>query len=82
MQKKMKKTLLFSASVQCVQHVKNVDMMVQCDECGQWRLLYSNRKLKHDERWILVEKLNELIFMCGSSLEDLDLQGTLKEVYI
>lgn len=35
---KAKKTLPFSASIQ---HVKNVDMMLQCEECSMWRLLYS-----------------------------------------
>ena len=36
------KTLPFSASVQ---HVKNVNIMVQCAECLMWHLLYSNHKL-------------------------------------
>lgn len=36
------KKLPFSASVQ---HVRNVDLMVQCEECEMWRLLYSPRKL-------------------------------------
>jgi len=37
LQKRSKcKTLPFSASIQ---HVKTVNMMLQCDECGLWRLL-------------------------------------------
>jgi len=38
LQKKAKrtKTLPFTASLQ---HVKNVDPMLQCDECSMWRLL-------------------------------------------
>ena len=36
------KKLPFSASFQ---HVRNVDLMVQCEECEMWRLLYSPRKL-------------------------------------
>ena len=28
-----------------VRHVKNVDVMVQCEECDPWRLLFSKRKL-------------------------------------
>ena len=31
---KRKKTLPFVASLQ---HVRNVDLMLQCDECGMWR---------------------------------------------
>ena len=77
--KKSKKTLPFSASKQ---HVKNVDMMLQCDECGLWHLLYSKRKLKAEERKRLERELDGLIFTCGSSLEDLNLQPPLNEVYV
>lgn len=35
---KRRKTLPFAVSIQ---HVKNVDLMLQCDECSMWRLLYS-----------------------------------------
>lgn len=41
--KRTKKSHPFPASIQ---HVKNVDMMLLCDECEMWRLLYSKRKLK------------------------------------
>ena len=44
---KRKKTLPFSASVQ---HIKNVDLMLQCDDCAMWRLLYSKFKLTRKER--------------------------------
>ena len=30
---------------QTVQHVKNIGVMLQCEECDLWRLLYSKRKL-------------------------------------
>ena len=59
--------------------MKNVETMVQC---GQWRLLYSKRELKPEEQQILGKKLDGLMFSRGSSLEDLQLQVTLKEVYI
>ena len=36
------KTLPFVASVQ---HLRNVSLMIQCEECGMWCLLYSPRKL-------------------------------------
>ena len=35
---KRRKTLPFPSNLK---HVKNIDMMVQCDECDVWRLLYS-----------------------------------------
>ena len=44
---KRRKTLPFSASIQ---HVKNVDLMLQCDKCAMWRLLYSKFKLTKKER--------------------------------
>ena len=37
-----KNTLPFYASVQ---HVKNIEMMVECEECGLWRLLYQTCQL-------------------------------------
>ena len=44
---KRHKILPFSAGVQ---HVKNVDIMVQCEECEMWRLVYSRYKLTKVER--------------------------------
>ena len=42
LQSKAKRTkmLLFTASVQ---HVKNVNLMLQCDECNLWRLLLTSQ---------------------------------------
>ncbi len=44
---KVKKKQAFSASIQ---HVKNVDMMLRCEECSMWRLLYSRCKLTRQEK--------------------------------
>ena len=74
----MRKSLPFSVSKQ---HVKNVDMMLQCDECGLWRLLYCKRKLKQ-ERELLERELDGLMYTCGTSLQDLKLDPPLDEVYI
>ena len=48
-----KNTLPFYASVQ---HVKNADTTIQCDECGMWRLVYSKYKLKRDQRLRLQQR--------------------------
>ena len=77
--KRTKKSLPFSASIQ---HVKNVDMMLLCDECEMCRLLYSKRKLKAIDRRRLEQKLDGLSFTCGSSLQDLDLPQPLDQVYV
>ena len=77
--KKQKKTLPFSTSVQ---HVKNVDMMVLCDECDMWRLLYCKTKLKKTQRALLVSLLDNYSYTCGSSLQDIELPEPFKEVYV
>ena len=58
---KRRKTLPFSASLQ---HVKNVDLMLQCEECSMWRLLYSKHKLNHIER-------TDLLMMFHFRVQDL-----------
>lgn len=62
-----KKTLPFHG---VLQHVKNVNMMLECEECGMWHLLY----LEH--------LLEDWTFTCGSQLQDLGLNGSLNEVYV
>ena len=73
------KTLPFVASIQ---HVCNVGVMVQCEECQMWRLLYSPRKLSA----IAVKELNSLLedftYTCGASLSDLDLPPMLSSVCV
>lgn len=27
--------------IESIQHVKNVNLMVECEECGMWRLIYA-----------------------------------------
>ena len=41
------KTLPFYASVQ---HIKNSQLIVQCEECNMWRLVFSKYKLKAAQR--------------------------------
>ena len=76
---KRQKTLPFSASVQ---HVRNVDLMLQCDECGLWRLLYSKYKLTKKERSDLQAAIEEISYTCGAQLQELELPGRLKDVYV
>ena len=75
---KRTKTLPFSGSVQ---HVKNVDTMLQCDECNMWRLLYCRYKLSNKEKADLGAALQDISFTCGAQLRDLELPGGLNEVY-
>ena len=64
-----------------MQHVKNVDIMLQCDECSMWRLLYCRFKLSKKERSDLQTALIDISFSCGSQLQDLELPGRLNDVY-
>ena len=73
-----RKTLPFFASVQ---HVKNVDMMLKCEKCLIWRILYSRYKLAQQEKTQLQAALEELSFTCGAPIQDLDLPGRLSDVY-
>ncbi len=71
--KKSKKSLPFTAGIQ---HVKNV---IQCEECEMWRLVYSKFKLTPGERKSLQKALDEFTYTCGAQLEDLNLNGRLKD---
>ncbi len=74
-----KNTLPFYASVQ---HVKNVELMVECQECGMWRLLYSKYKLNKHQRTKLQILLEELVYTCGAKLSQLQLPDEFKYVEI
>ena len=66
-----------------VQNVKNSGIMLLCEECGIWRLVYATRKLKKNEVNQLNATLEGLSFSCGSPLQDLKLDcNILSEVYV
>lgn len=58
-----------------VQHVKNADIMIQCEECEMWRLVYGKYKLTTAERAMLNQALEDFTFTCGAVLSDLQLEG-------
>ena len=51
-----------------VQHAKNSGMMLCCNECGMWRLIYASQKLKAQEKQLLEHALGGLCFSCRSLL--------------
>ena len=59
--------LPFSPSVQ---HVRNTNMMLQCEECGQCRLIYAKKKLTHTQKQQLERVLDHVSFSCGTQLQD------------
>ena len=77
LQKITKKRLPFYPSVQ---HVRNCNTMLLCDECGMWRLVYANRKLKAAEIRKLRGTLDDLSFSCGADLQEAGLPSELDGV--
>ena len=73
-QKSKQKSLPFPVSVQ---HVRNADTMIQCEECEVWRLVYSKYKLTATERQTLQSRLEDYTYTCGAKLSDLGLEGRL-----
>ena len=77
MTKKKANTLPFYASVQ---HVKNSQLMVQCEECNMWRLVFSKYKLKAAPHQRLQQVIGDYSYTCGAKLEDLNLGEEFKNV--
>jgi len=67
----------FSASIQ---HVRNVDLMVQCEECEMWHLLYSPRKLSPGLRKQLSTFREDYTYTYSATLSDLELPDSLSSV--
>ena len=51
-----------------MQHAKNTNIMIQCEECSMWRLVYSPVKLTSKQRENLLLKLEQYAYSCGSEL--------------
>ena len=57
--------------------------MLECEECGLWRLIYAEHKLSSNQRKVVQDLLEGMSFSCGSPLQDLDLPSDLvDEVFI
>ena len=76
---KRRSSIPFSPSVQ---HVKNIEIMLQCEECDLWRLLFSKRKLSVKDRAELQAILDDIAYSCGATLEELDLPEKFSCVYV
>ena len=74
--RKKQSTLPFHGKLQ---HVKNCNMMIACEECGLWRLVYAQHKLSQSQRSLLDKSLSGMSFSCGAPLQELDLPPELKE---
>ena len=54
------------------QHACNAGILVQCDECDKWHLLFSKHKLSVRERSQLQGIIADVSYSCGATIEDLD----------
>lgn len=73
------RSLPFYASLQ---NIKNSQIVVQCDSCDMWRVVFSKYKLKPSQRSLLQQLLFNYSYTCGSQLKDLDLPEEFKNVEI
>ena len=64
------------------QHVQNVGLLVQCEECDMWRLLFCKHKLNYQEVVELGKTLDDISYTCGVSFSDLELPGRLNNVCV
>ena len=61
------KTLTYSPSEQ---HVRNAGVLVQCDECNKWRLVFSKRTFSVRERTQLEGIIADVSYSCGATIGD------------
>ena len=52
------------------QAAKNTNVVVQCDECGKWRCIYSKLKLKKYTAVKLNRFNQEFVYSCGTVLHE------------
>ena len=55
-------------------------MMLLCEECSMWRLIYSKRKLNRWEKANLHHALDGMSFSCGAQLQDANIPEHLKDI--
>ena len=60
--------------VPSIQHAKNTNLMVQCEECLKWRLVYSKCKLSAQKRTALEHEFEDFSFSCGCDLQDIGIE--------
>ena len=54
------------------QFAKNVGVVLQCDECLKWRVIYSKTVLNSEQRDELQQLIKTLSYTCGSRLQEIE----------
>ncbi len=62
------------------QHVKNVNLLVQCEECNKWRVLFCCNKLNFFQLTELEKLLDDIAYTCGVLFSEFDFPGRLNNV--
>ena len=57
-------------------------MVVQCEECEMWWIVYSKKKLDSQSLSLLEKILDDIVYTCGAMFDELDLPPTLKSVCV
>ena len=60
-----------------LQHVKNANLMLECEECGMWQLIYAKTKLTKTQSANLQAALKGTSFSCEAPLQELELPANL-----
>ena len=76
LQQRKRKATSFSPSQQ---HVNNVGLLLQCEECDKWQLMFCKHKLSVQEVSYLQSVLDDISYTCGMTFDDLDLPGRFSE---
>ena len=58
------------------QFARNVGVVLQCDECLKWRVIYSKTVLKSEQRDELQQLIETLSYTCGSRLQEIERSTT------
>ena len=58
------------------QTAKNANLVIQCNSCSKWQVLYANKKLKTVVRDRVASELGNLSHSCGSLLADINIDET------
>ena len=64
------------------QHINNVGLLLQCEECDKWRLMFCKHKLSVQEISDLQTILDDISYTCGTTFDDLELPGRLVNVFV
>ena len=66
------------------QTAKNTSIVICCNECGKWRSVHSELKLKKEVKVAIAADLENISYSCGSTFQDIssEVYETFLEVFV